>query len=259
MIRSTVFNLFFYAFTFAMALAAYAMARLGSRRALWRIVGFWGRNMLAAVRVILAARVEIRGLENQPEDGARLFVCKHQSELDIILLASAVPEFGAVAMQELERYPFFGPILRKLDLVLVPVEGARARRTGEVIEGARRIIAAGRPMVIFPEATLMSLGAKERYRRGAGRIYAALGVEAVPVASSLGVIWPRREWLKHPNRNAAIEVLAPIAPGLDVEAFTSEIENRIETATMRLIREHATGAVLAAAENRHATGAANED
>ncbi len=259
MIRSTLFNLFFYAFTFAMALAAYAMARLGFRKALWRIVGLWGQITLAAVRVILGARVEIRGLENLPQGGARLFVCKHQSELDIILLASAVPEFGAVAMQELERYPFFGPILRQLDLVLVPVEGARAGRTDEVIAGARRIIDAGRPMVIFPEATLVSLGAKERYRRGAGRIYAALQVEAVPVASSLGVIWPRREWRKHPGRNAAIEVLAPIAPGLDVENFTEEIERRIEAPTMRLVREHAEGDVLAAAEDRHARGVANEE
>lgn len=259
MLRSTLFNLFFYSFTFVMALTAYGLARLGTRRALWRVVGFWGRAMLAAVRTILNAKVEIRGLDNLPQDGASLFVCKHQSELDIILLASAVPEFGAVAMQELERYPFFGPILRRLDLVLVPVDGARAGRTGQVIEGARRIIAAGRPMVIFPEATLMSLGARERYRKGAGRIYAALNVEAVPVASSLGVIWPRREWRKHPGRNAAIEVLEPIAPGLDADTFTAEIEARIEAATMRLIREHADGAVLAAAEDRHARGAANED
>ena len=213
--------------------------------------------------MILDGRVEIRGLENLPS-GPKLFVCKHQSELDIILLASAVPEFGAVAMQELERYPFFGPILRRLELVLVPVDGARsdgtrAGRTEEVIAGARRVIAAGRPMVIFPEATLMSLGARERYRKGAGRIYAALEIEAVPVASSLGVIWPRREWRKHPHRMAAIEILPPIAPGLDVDTFTSEIEQRVEQATMALIREHASGDVLAEAEDRFARGVANED
>ena len=127
MLRSALFNLFFYGFTFVMALLAYVAARLRPRRAVWRVVGVWGRVMLGAVRVILGSQVEIRGIENLPEDGAKLFVCKHQSELDVILLASAVPEFGAVAMQELERYPFFGPILRRLDLVLVPVEGARAR------------------------------------------------------------------------------------------------------------------------------------
>ena len=257
--RSTLFNLFFYGFTFLVALVCYLLARLGLRRWLWRTIGFWGRTLLGTVRLVLNARVELRGLENLPPGGPKLVVCKHQSELDIILLASAIPEFGAVAMQELERYPFFGPILRKLDLVLVPVGGPPAGRTEEVIAGARRIIKAGRPMIIFPEATLMSLGARERYRRGAGRIYEALEVAAVPVASSLGVIWPRREWRKHPHKTAAVEVLPPIEPGLDLDAFMAEIENRIETATMRLIREHASGEILAAAEDRHARGAANED
>jgi len=79
------------------------------------------------------------------------------------------------------------------------------------------------------------------------------------VASSLGVIWPRREWVKHAHQSAAIEVLPAVAPGLELDAFMAEVEERIETATMRLIREHAKGEVLAAAEDRHARGAANED
>ncbi len=185
-------------------------------------------------------------------------VCKHQSEFDAILLASVIPNFGAVAMQELERYPFFGPILRKLDHVLVAVGGERRGRTNAVIEGALRMNAQGRPMIIFPEATLMSLGAKERYRKGVGHIYQAMGVDAVLVASSLGVIWPRREWKKHAHQSAAIEVLPAVPPGLDLDTFMAEAEERIETATMRLIREHAKGEALTAAEDRHARGVANE-
>ena len=257
--RSLTFNLFFYGFTFAMALVCYGLARFGSRDRLWQAVGFWGRTMLGGVRLILDAKVEIRGLENLPQGGPKLVICKHQSELDIILLASAVPQFGAVAMQELERYPFFGPILRRLDLVLVPVNGARQGKTEAVIEGALRVNAAGRPMIIFPEATLMSLGARERYRKGAGRLYEAMGVPAVLVASSLGVIWPRREWRKHAHQTAAIEILEPIPPGLGLDEFMAEVETRIEQATMRLIREHAEGEVLAAAEDRYARGAGNED
>jgi len=257
--RSLIFNLFFYSFTLVMAVVCYITARTSTRDRLWRAVGFWGKTMGGAVRLILDARIELCGLENMPPGGPKLVVCKHQSELDIILLASAVPQFGAVAMQELERYPFFGPILHKLDMVLVPVNGAPQRRTGKVVEGALRVSSDGRPMFIFPEATLMSLGAKERYRKGAGHLYEAMGVEAVPVASSLGVIWPRREWKKHAHQHAAIEVLPPIPPGLGRETFMAEIESRIETASMRLIREHAQGEVLAAAEDRYARGAANVD
>ena len=257
--RSLIFNGFFYGFTLVMALVCYIAARTSTRDRLHRAIGFWGRTLIGAVRLILDARIEMRGLENLPPGGPKLVICKHQSELDIVLLASVLPQFGAVAMQELERYPFFGTILRKLDLVLVSVNGERQGRTAMAIAGAQRVIAEGRPMFIFPEATLMSLGAKERYRNGAGHIYDALGVEAVPVASSLGVIWPRREWKKHAHQTAAIEVLPAIPPGLDRDSFMAEIEHQIEAATMRLIREHAKGTALAAAEDRHARGVANED
>lgn len=257
--RTLLFNLFFYGFTFVMALVCYVVARVSTRERLWRAVGFWGRTLVGAVRLILDARIELRGLENLPPGGPKLVVCKHQSELDAILLASVIPNFGAVAMQELERYPFFGPILRKLDHVLVAVGGERQGRTNAVIEGALRMNAQGRPMIIFPEATLMSLGAKERYRKGVGHIYQAMGVDAVLVASSLGVIWPRREWKKHAHQSAAIEVLPAVPPGLDLDTFMAEVEERIETATMRLIREHAKGEALTAAEDRHARGVANEN
>ena len=257
--RSLLFNLFFYGFTFVTAVVCYIVARTSTRERLWRVLGFWGRTVVGAIRLILDARIELRGLDNLPPGGPKLLVCKHQSELDVILLASVVPYAGVVAMREMDRYPFFGPILRKLDLVRVAVDGGRQGRTDAVIEGALRVNAEGRPMIIFPEATLMSLGAKERYRKGAGHIYQALGVDVVLVASSLGVIWPRREWNKHAHQSAAVEVLPPIPPGLDIDAFMAEAEDRIETATMRLIREHAKGEVLAAAEDRHARGVANED
>jgi 1-acyl-sn-glycerol-3-phosphate acyltransferase len=257
--RSLLFNLFFYGFTFVTALVCYLVAKVSTRERLWQVIGFWGRTMAGAVRLILDAKIELRGLDNLPPDGPKLVVAKHQSELDAIMLASVIPNFGAVAMRELERYPFFGPILRKLDLVLVAVDGERQGRTSHVIEGALRMNAEGRPMIIFPEATLMSLGAKERYRRGVGHIYQAMGVDAVLVASSLGVIWPRREWKKHAHQSAAIEVLPAIPPGLDLDTFMAEAEQRIEEATMRLIREHAKGEILAAAEDRHARGVANED
>ena len=99
--------------------------------------------------------------------------------------------------------------MRTLDIVLVAIENGPQGRTQQTIEGAKRMKAAGRSMVIYPEAELMKLGAKERYRRGAGHLYQAMGVEAVPMAESLGVIWPRREWRKYSGATGIIEL--PIA------------------------------------------------
>ncbi|HET7408810.1 MAG TPA: lysophospholipid acyltransferase family protein [Paracoccaceae bacterium] len=258
MIRSTVFNLVFYGFTAIIALTAWVLAKVSTAERVWRVIHFWGWGTVRLVRLILNSRIEMRGFEHIDRTRPQLFVSKHQSELDVILLPALLPGASAVAMQELTRTPFFGTILRKLDIVLVAIEQGPQGRTRQTIEGARRMMAQGRSMMIYPEGELMKLGAKERYRRGAGHLYQAMGVEAVPVAASLGVIWPRREWRKYANVTGAIEFMEPIPPGLQFDAFMAEVERRIETRTMELIEEHATGRRLEEARDRFARGANNE-
>lgn len=258
MIRSTVFNLVFYAFTAGVALVAWVLSKVSTAEQVWRVLHFWGWATVRLVRVVLGSRIEIRGLEHVDPSRPQLFVSKHQSELDVILLPALLPGISAVAMQELTRTPFFGSILGKLDIVLVAIEQERQGRTRQIVEGATRMVREGRSMMIYPEGELMKLGAKERYRSGAGHLYTAMGVEAVPIAASLGVIWPRREWRKHPNTVGAIEFMEPIPPGMEFDAFMAEIERRIETRTMELIEEHATGPRLEQARDRFARGANNE-
>ncbi|GMG81424.1 1-acyl-sn-glycerol-3-phosphate acyltransferase [Paralimibaculum aggregatum] len=257
-LRVLGFNLFFYGYTFATAFSLYVLAKLSTRERMQGRIRRWGRTVRRALRLFLGSRVEVRGLENLPETGGRLLVSKHQSELDIVMIAELFPDASAVAMAELKRYPFFGPILDKLGVVMVAVDSGPQGRTAQVVEGARRVIAEeARPMIIYPEGELMALGARERYRRGAGHIYAALGVPAYPVAASLGAIWPQRRWAKNVGRVGAIEFLPPVAPGLALEPFMAEVQERIETATMALIREHAGAEELAAAEDRFARGLNN--
>jgi hypothetical protein len=53
--------------------------------------------------------------------------------------------------------------------------------------------------------------------------------------------------------------MEPIGPGLSREEFMAEVERRIETRTMELIRECASGEMLEKAEDRYRRGVANED
>lgn len=259
MARSTVFNLLFYAFTFCVAFACWVLAHLSTRDAVWRAVNFWGRGVIWLVRVVLGSRIEVRGACRIDPARPQVFVSKHQSELDIVILAALLRNASAVAMEELTRLPFFGTILRKLDIVLIAVDAGPQGRTDQAVAGALRMKAEGRSMVIYPEGELMKLGAKERYRRGAGHIYRAMQVEAVPMAVSLGVIWPQRRWRKYSGVTGAVEFMEPIPPGLDAETFMAEVERRIETRTMELIEEHASGDRLAEARERFARGGANAD
>lgn len=256
--RSTLFNLVFYAFTFGIALALYVASKLSTQARMRRIANFWGRSVRWLVGAILGSRVEVRGLEHVP-DRPFLLIGKHQSELDIVMLAVLFPDTSAVAMAELARYPFFGPILKKLDVVSVAVDAGPQGRTEQVVEGAARIFAQGRPLTIYPEGELMKIGARERYRRGAAHIYTRLGPRVVLMANALGVVWPQRRWTKPTGQTGAIEFLPGPAPGLDFERFQAEIERRIEGGSMALVREHAKGPALADAEDRFARGVNNFD
>jgi 1-acyl-sn-glycerol-3-phosphate acyltransferase len=258
LIRSTIFNLLFYPFTFLVALACWLLAHVSTRAAMWRVLNVWGRGTVRLVRWVLGSRIEVRGWEHVDPSRPQVFVSKHQSELDIVMLGALMNDISAIAMKELERTPFFGTILRKLDVVLIAVDDGPQGRTEQAIEGARRMRAQGRSMMIYPEGELMKLGARERYRRGAAHIYGAMGVEAVPVAVSLGVIWPRRYWRKFSGVTGAIEFMEPIPPGMPPDEFLAEVECRIEKRTMELIEEHASGIRLEAARERHRRGATND-
>ena len=58
----------------------------------------------------------------------------------------------------------------------------------------------------------------------------------VPVALNSGVFWGRRSVGKKPG-TIILEVLDPIEPGLDRKAFMRTLQDRIETATARLVAE----------------------
>ena len=59
-----------------------------------------------------------------------------------------------------------------------------------------------------------------------------------PVATSVGLVWNRRDWRKKAGR-AAVEFLPAIEPGLDKESFMRSLEDAIESASDRLIAEFA--------------------
>jgi 1-acyl-sn-glycerol-3-phosphate acyltransferase len=76
-------------------------------------------------------------------------------------------------------------------------------------------------------------------------------VPCLPVALNAGLFWPRRRFLRFPG-TIVVEFLPPIAPGMERDAFLRELEQRIESATARLIaeaaRQQSASAVIASSE-----------
>jgi 1-acyl-sn-glycerol-3-phosphate acyltransferase len=71
---------------------------------------------------------------------------------------------------------------------------------------------------------------------GIAYLYSETDLACVPVALNSGLFWPRRSWLRY-HGTVLVEVLDPIAPGLDRRAFLAQLQNVLEEATARLVAE----------------------
>jgi len=235
MIRSLAFNAYFYAGTLLVAVVGILLVPIPTPVLLRGLLFHWARAVVWGMRWIGGMKIEFRGLEHLPADGPALLANKHHSESDGILLAAQIRGIAFVAMQELFRYPLIGAILYRLQMIRVDTCGG-GRERENLAQFARRAHESNRHIAIYPEGNLMAPGERERYRSGIYYLYRDLALPVTPVATSVGLLWNRRDWRKKPGR-AAVEFLPAIETGLDKESFMRRLEETIESASDRLIAE----------------------
>ncbi len=233
LVRSILFNLLFFlnlAVLLVIALPTLAMPR-------WGIMGMarlWARTTLWLLRVVCRIDVEWRGLEKIPPGGI-LVAAKHQSTWETFALLTVFADPTFVVKRELLQIPIFGWCTRRAGMI--PIDRSSGKAALDVMTvHARAAIAEGRQIVIFPEGTRRAPGAPPRYKYGVAHLYDGCGAPCVPIALNSGLYWPRRRLLRPPG-TIRVEVLDPIPPGRNRDAFFTELEQVIETATARLLAE----------------------
>lgn len=234
-VRALLFNLVFYVNLVVLLVGGIWL--LAAPRS-WAMEGLklWGRTTMFWQRLIVGTRVELRGTGNIP-DGALLVASKHQSAWDAIVLHAFFRDPAIVLKKELMWIPLMGWFSRKF--ALIPVDrAASARALRALREHARRAVADGRQVIIFPEGTRTVPGAAPDYKTGVALLYSDLGVPCLPVALNSGLFWPRRRQARYPG-TLVVEFLPAIPPGLDRADFMARLEEAIETASERLLDEAA--------------------
>lgn len=199
----------------------------------------WVHGILFMMRTICGLNWEVRGRGRLPAREAVLIASKHQSAWDTLIFPLLVRDPAYVLKRELLLVPFFGWCMWRLRMVAVDRKGGAAALRRMLAAARRIVLGQGRPLVIYPEGTRTAPGAHRPYHPGVAALYGELGVPVVPVALNSGVFWPRQSFLRRPGR-IVIEFLEPIPPGLSRRAFLSELEQRIEPATARLVAEAGT-------------------
>jgi 1-acyl-sn-glycerol-3-phosphate acyltransferase len=231
--RSIVFNILFY-LNLTVQLIGALPTLVMPRIAILKVATFWGRTNLWLLRVVCGIRFECRGFEKIPR-GPLLVASKHQSLWETFALLGLFADPAYILKRELLWIPFFGWYAWKARMI--PVDrGKRSQALAAMTEHARIALAQGRQIVIFPEGTRRSPGAEPSYKFGVAHLYGETGIACLPVALNSGLFWPRRSFLRYPG-TIVVEILDPIAPGLDKAAFAARLQSEIETATARLIAE----------------------
>jgi len=231
--RSLVFNALFYLNLIGLMLLGLPclLARRHTIQALARI---WARSSVWLLDQICGTKVEFRGLHNLPA-GACLIAPKHQSFFETFALFLEAPDFTFILKRELTFIPLFGWYLQRSEQIAIDrSQGSNA--LADAGEQARRALAEGRQVFIFPEGTRRPVGAPPRYKTGVFRLCEVLGATCVPVALNSGLFWPRRSFMRRPG-TIVIEFLEPLGPGLEKRIFMEMLETRIEAATQRLVNE----------------------
>ena len=192
----------------------------------------YARTTLRLLAAMTGLRTQVRGT---PPLGGTLVAAKHQSFLDIIVIWSALPRPFFI-MKSLLR---FAPILGQYALRLgcIPVHrGKRAEAIKRMLAEVRSGKRANGQLLIYPQGTRVAPGAHLPYKVGTFALYEQLGQPCVPVATNVGVFWPKRGALRKPGLGV-VEFLEPIPPGLDRATFMATMEERIEIASNRLMAE----------------------
>lgn len=185
-----------------------------------------------SARILIGLRTEIRG---DVPTGACIVASKHQAFLDSIALLSVLDAARFIMKKELTWLPIVG--WHALRMGCIPVDrGKRGKAIAKLMADVKSGQAKPGQLIIYPQGTRVSPGKELPYKMGTALLYSQLGQDCIPVATNVGVFWPRKGLIYKPGL-AVIEFLPAIKPGLSNAAFMTELETLIETASDRLMAE----------------------
>jgi 1-acyl-sn-glycerol-3-phosphate acyltransferase len=235
-LRAIAFNLALGVVTIVVGILGLPML-LAPRRWVMQFGRLWARCVLLLLKAIVGLEGDIRGREHLPGGGRYIIAMKHQSAWDALILPIVLGDPAVVIKRELLFLPFYGWYAVRAGSIAIDRRGG-AGALRRMVAAARRAVAAGRPVVIFPEGTRVAPGRHLPYQPGVAALYQALGAPIVPAAVNSGLFWGRRSFVKRPG-HITLAFLEPIMPGLSRREIMRILEDRIEGATAALEREAA--------------------
>ncbi len=230
-LRSLIFVALFYVWSVMVAVGLSPFL-LGPRSWAMELMRVWARGIIWLLRVVCDIKVEVRGKEHMPT-GAALVAPKHHCMLDVFAQFAWLPDACFVMKKELTWIPFFSWWGMRARMIVVDRAG-HATALRKLIRDSKERFADNRQLLIVPEGTRSAPGAPADYKPGIAALYREIDVPVHPVATNAGVHWPKHGFMRKPG-TIVFEYLEPIAPGLKRAEFMRLLQDRIETASTKLL------------------------
>jgi len=231
LVRSVIFNILMYI----------AMPLVGLFYLPWLIISpkgaIAGCHRYCAIivwllRWVVGMRCEVRGT---PPTQEALVAAKHQSFLDVLLIYHAVPR-GKFIFKDILKY---APVLGQFGLRIgcIPVKrGKRGTAIKKMLADVKNGTALPGQLIIYSQGTRIAPGVKAPYKIGTGALYKEMDQPCYPVATNVGVLWPKRGFYREQGV-AVIEFLPVIAPGMPLDQFMKKLESDVEERSDALAAE----------------------
>ena len=225
MIRSLIFKIFFYLGIILICLIFLPSLLLPQRIVLFggKIMGYWSKICL---NIFLSTKIIIKGKENLISEGKFFIACSHQSMFETFFLQTIFNSPVFILKKELLRIPVFGMYLKKIGSISIDRDKISKENLGFSDKIKSVINSSNRPIIIFPQATRMTIEDRTPFKKGVSRIYEDLQIKCQPVAINSGNIWPKSGKLK-PNGILVISILKEIEPGMERKDFLNILQNNI--------------------------------
>lgn len=190
------------------------------------------RWVFLTARMLVGLRTEVRGV---PPTDAVLVAAKHQSFLDILMIFGAMPRGRFIMKKEILWMPVIGQYGRRIGCVAVD-RGKRGLAIKKMLADIASGTTEGGQLIIYAQGTRVPPGEKRPYKIGTGAIYQDMAQDCVPVATNVGVLWPKRSLLRRPGV-AVVDFLPRIPAGKPIGEFMAELERVVESRSDALMAE----------------------
>ena len=220
-LRSIVYAVVFYIGSIPYCVASVLIGPFSPRAAL-AIPRAWAQFQHLCATWLMGTRIVVDGTIPQIPV---IVAIKHETFYETFQTLRLFDRPAVVFKAELLKVPIWGEAARLHGVIPIEREaGAKALR--ELLRAGRAAIAAGRPIIIFPEGTRVPHGQSPPLRPGIAGLYKLLALPIVPIAVDSGRTWGWKSFWKR-SGTVTFRVGETIPTGLDRDLVEARVHAAI--------------------------------